>query len=93
MSRHHYNDIRRDGFFSRAGRFMTEPDAQDRVEGSQLRSMFLPKLSRDGQKALRDNRNFVRSQLKRGIRQTSIIWRWNSIDEGSPPSWEVRQGS
>lgn len=64
MSAHHYNDIRRDGFTSGFGRFWAEPGHMDRIEGSQLRKMFLPKLSREGQKALRDNRNFVRSQLK-----------------------------
>ncbi|OJJ42500.1 hypothetical protein ASPZODRAFT_137291 [Penicilliopsis zonata CBS 506.65] len=58
-----YTEIRRDGFISIFGRFLTD-DRIDRIEGSQLRSMFLPKLSREGQKALRDNRNFVRSQLK-----------------------------
>ncbi|RHZ47825.1 hypothetical protein CDV55_101056 [Aspergillus turcosus] len=64
MSAHHYNDIRRDGFVSEFGRFMTDPGRMERIEGSRLRSMFLPKLSREGQKALRDNHNFVRHQLK-----------------------------
>ncbi|EAW19308.1 uncharacterized protein NFIA_092690 [Aspergillus fischeri NRRL 181] len=64
MSAHHYNDIRRDGFISAFGRFMTDPGRMDRIAGSQLRSMFLPKLSREGQKALRDNPDFVRHQLK-----------------------------
>lgn len=64
MSAHHYNNIRRDGFASAFGRFMADPGRMDRIEGSQLRSMFLPKLSREGQKALRDNSGFVRSQLK-----------------------------
>lgn len=36
----------------------------ERTKGSQLRDMFLPKLSPEGQKALRDHPNFVRSQLK-----------------------------
>lgn len=64
MSAHHYNDIRRDGFVSTFGRFLAEPGRMDRIEGSQLRSMFLPKFSREAQKALRDNGHFVRSQLK-----------------------------
>lgn len=64
MSAHRYNDIRRDGFVSAFGRFMAVPGRMDRIEGSQLRSMFLPKLSPAGQKALRDNPDFVRSQLK-----------------------------
>ncbi|KAF7176372.1 hypothetical protein CNMCM7691_002501 [Aspergillus felis] len=64
MSAYQYNDIRRDGFVSAFGRFMADPGRMDRIEGSQLRSMFLPKLSREGQKALRDNFDFVRAQLK-----------------------------
>lgn len=64
MSMHHYNDIRRDAFISGFGRFMVDPGRMDRIEGSQLRSMFLPKLSREGQKALSKNSRFVRSQLK-----------------------------
>ncbi|KAF7131075.1 hypothetical protein CNMCM5793_004062 [Aspergillus hiratsukae] len=64
MSAHHYNDIRRDGFVSAFGRFMAEPGRMDRIGGSLLRSMFLPKLSREGQKELRDNPHFVRAQLK-----------------------------
>jgi hypothetical protein len=64
MSAHHYNNIHRDGFVSAFGRFMADPGRMDRIEGSQLQSMFLPKLSREGQKALRDNPNFVRAQLK-----------------------------
>ncbi|GIK05558.1 hypothetical protein Aspvir_009671 [Aspergillus viridinutans] len=64
MSSNHYNDIRRDGFVSEFGRFMADPGRMDRIEGSRLRSMFLPKLSREGQKALRDNPHFVRAQLK-----------------------------
>jgi hypothetical protein len=59
-----FNDIRRDGFCSGFGRFMAEPGRLDRIEGSHLRNMFLPKMSREGQKALRDNRHFVRGQLK-----------------------------
>lgn len=64
MSAHHNNDIHRDGFVSGFGRFMTESGRIDRIEGSQLRSMSLPKLSREGQKALRNSFHFVRSQLK-----------------------------
>lgn len=65
MSVHsNYDDIRRDGFSSAFGRFKADPGRMDRIEGSRLRSMFLPKLSREGQKVLRDNFGFVRSQLK-----------------------------
>lgn len=45
------------------GRFQAEPGPMDRVEGARLRSMFLPKLSREGQKAIGDNLSFVRCQL------------------------------
>ncbi|KAJ5485151.1 hypothetical protein N7539_005139 [Penicillium diatomitis] len=49
-------------FVSKYGRFMVEPGQLERVEGSELREMFLPKLTPLGQKALR-NSGFVRSQL------------------------------
>ena len=69
MSTYYYSQIRRDGFISAFGRFMTEPGRMDRVEGSQLRRMYLPKLSREGQKELRYNSNFIRSQLQHyGVR-------------------------
>ena len=45
------------------GRFQAEPGPMDRVEGARLRSMSLPKLSREGQKAIGDNLSFVRCQL------------------------------
>jgi hypothetical protein len=44
------------------GRFMVEPGRLERIEVSDLRRMFLPKLTREGKKAL-DNRHFVHSQL------------------------------
>lgn len=58
-----YKDIRRDRFVYGLGRFQAEPGPMDRVEGAHLRSMFLPKLSREGQKAIRDNLSFVCCQL------------------------------
>ncbi|KAF7716210.1 Uncharacterized protein PECH_005123 [Penicillium ucsense] len=49
-------------FVSRYGRFMVEPGHLERVEGSELREMFLPKLTPLGRKAL-SNRDFVRCKL------------------------------
>ncbi|KAJ5721961.1 uncharacterized protein N7483_009895 [Penicillium malachiteum] len=56
--------VSRDGFTSSYGRFLTERDRAERVDSATLRSMFLPKLTRLGQKALDDQRNFVRNQLQ-----------------------------
>ncbi|KAJ6028859.1 hypothetical protein N7540_004435 [Penicillium herquei] len=58
------NEIRRDGFISSYGQFRTERDRAERVDGATLRSMFLPTLTRLGQKSLNDKREFVRSQLQ-----------------------------
>lgn len=52
----------RDQFSSQYGRFTVY--GIERIEGSALREMFLPKLTPKGKKALRDDRDFVRSQLK-----------------------------
>ncbi|KAJ5107313.1 hypothetical protein N7456_003988 [Penicillium angulare] len=54
--------INREGFTSAHGRFLVH--GEDRIEGSRLRDMFLPRISREGQKALRDSFDFVRCQLK-----------------------------
>ncbi|KAK2756546.1 hypothetical protein FQN54_005439 [Arachnomyces sp. PD_36] len=64
MSKRYPDDIVRDGFASAHDRFMALPGGLDRVEGHRLRSMFLPKISPAGQRALRDNSDFVRCQLK-----------------------------
>lgn len=45
------------------GRFLVQPGRMERVDGQSLRTMFLPKLTRQGKKALLDNRDFVRCQL------------------------------
>lgn len=89
-----YKDIRRDGFVYGLGRFQAEPGPMDRVEGARLRGMFLPKLSREGQKAIRDNLSFVRCQLNHyGVQfEEEILWQWNCIDEESPPRRKVRPG-
>ncbi|KAJ5379113.1 hypothetical protein N7509_012232 [Penicillium cosmopolitanum] len=58
------HDVRRDGFISSLGRFMAEPGRVDRIEVEKLRSMFLPKLTPEGRKLLRDNSDFVGTQLK-----------------------------
>ncbi|GKZ29878.1 hypothetical protein AbraIFM66950_006839 [Aspergillus brasiliensis] len=54
--------ITRDGFTASFGRFRTTRGNNERVEPLSLRSMFLPKLSRKGQKMLRDRSDFVLSQ-------------------------------
>jgi hypothetical protein len=66
MSSPHYNDITRDGFACGFGRFYTQPGRLERVDGSSLRSMFLPKLSPEGRRKLNADYsgNFVRGQLK-----------------------------
>ncbi|GKZ26052.1 hypothetical protein AbraIFM66951_005078 [Aspergillus brasiliensis] len=58
------NAVPRDGFTSSFGRFCTARGSNERVDGLSLRSMFLPKLSREGQKMLRDRTDFVLSQLQ-----------------------------
>ncbi|PWY65546.1 hypothetical protein BO83DRAFT_401997 [Aspergillus eucalypticola CBS 122712] len=58
------NAITRDGFTSSFARFRTTRGDNERVDGSSLRRIFLPKLSREGQKILRDRTDFVRSQLQ-----------------------------
>ncbi|XRM46843.1 hypothetical protein ABZX51_009867 [Aspergillus tubingensis] len=58
------NAVTRDGFTSSFRRFRTTRGGNERVDSSSLRRMFLPKLSREGQKILRDRTDFVRSQLQ-----------------------------
>ncbi|KAJ5741426.1 hypothetical protein N7533_010835 [Penicillium manginii] len=57
-------DVRHDGLISSFGRFLTEPGRVERVDVSQLRSLFLPNLTPEGEELLRNAPNFVRSQLK-----------------------------
>ncbi|RAH44611.1 uncharacterized protein BO95DRAFT_454127 [Aspergillus brunneoviolaceus CBS 621.78] len=56
-------DVTRDGFTSAYGRFCTTQGRIERVDGATLRSIFLPKLSRSGQQAMRGRPDFVRGQL------------------------------
>lgn len=58
------NAATRDGFTSSFGQFRTKCGCNERVDSSSLRRMFLPKLSREGQKILPDRTDFVRSQLQ-----------------------------
>jgi hypothetical protein len=51
------------GFVIDKGRFLVEPGHLERIEARTLRRMFLPKLTREGAKALSENRHFVRCQL------------------------------
>lgn len=66
MSYYHDDEITRDGFACAYGRFYAQPGRVERVEGSSLRSMFLPKLTAEGRRQLNAgySDNFVRGQLK-----------------------------
>ncbi|KAH8590158.1 hypothetical protein B0O99DRAFT_521816 [Bisporella sp. PMI_857] len=66
MSSYEDSDITRDGFTCAYGRFYTQSGRVERVEGSSLRSMFLPKLTPEGRRQLDAgySDNFVRGQLK-----------------------------
>lgn len=64
MSGYRDTTITRDGFQSRHGRFLTENAWVARVDGASLRRMFLPKITPEGKKQLRDVPNFVRGQLQ-----------------------------
>ncbi|CEL07994.1 hypothetical protein ASPCAL11149 [Aspergillus calidoustus] len=57
--------ITRDGFTSEFGRFLTNQGRIERVDGAPLRRMmFIPKMTREAQKQLRDHRDFIRGQLQ-----------------------------
>ncbi|RYP48153.1 hypothetical protein DL769_011236 [Monosporascus sp. CRB-8-3] len=58
------NSIFRDGFEFCHDRFYAHPGRAERVEVSTLRSMFLPRLTPEANKRLRDNYEFVQCQLK-----------------------------
>ncbi|KAG0648135.1 hypothetical protein D0Z07_5989 [Hyphodiscus hymeniophilus] len=66
MAYYHDNDITRDGFTCSYGRFHALPGDVERVEGSSLRSMFLPTLNPKGRKLINacHSDHFVRGQLK-----------------------------
>lgn len=57
-----YDATREYKFVSEYGRFLVEPGRLERIEGSELRKMFLPKLTPLGRRAL-NNSDFVRCQL------------------------------
>ncbi|ETS87113.1 hypothetical protein PFICI_00941 [Pestalotiopsis fici W106-1] len=62
-----YHEVVSDGFAYRYGRFYAlVPNRVERVQGSHLRQMFLPKLTPEANKRLRDSHEdtFVRGQLK-----------------------------
>ncbi|KAJ5905353.1 uncharacterized protein N7473_002269 [Penicillium subrubescens] len=46
------------------GNFLVDPGHMGRIEGPTLRKMFLPRITREGQKAISQNSHFVRCQLK-----------------------------
>jgi hypothetical protein len=57
--------VTRDGFKCAYGRFVTEsPYNLERIEGSRLKELFIPRLTKEANKLLRDHRHFVRGQLQ-----------------------------
>lgn len=63
MASHRDESVKRDGFASQYGRF-TAHDIE-RIDGSVLQRMFVPKVTREGQRELyRHGPSFIRSQLK-----------------------------
>ncbi|KAL4969040.1 uncharacterized protein BDV14DRAFT_166165 [Aspergillus stella-maris] len=58
------SEINRNGFISLHGRFLTASGRTDRVSSAMLKEMFIPKITREAQKALRDNHHFVKAQLQ-----------------------------
>jgi hypothetical protein len=50
-------------FVNNHGIFLVQPGHMERIEGQTLRKMFLPDITREGQKALSQNSRFVRCQL------------------------------
>ena len=57
-----YNRITCNGFESGFGRFFAQ--GVERVDGARLKALFLPTLTKEANKLLRDQRNFVRGQLQ-----------------------------
>ncbi|KAL4784615.1 hypothetical protein BJX76DRAFT_367481 [Aspergillus varians] len=66
--------ITRDGFSYEYGRFYTTNGRVERVDGASLQRMFLPKLTPEGNKQLRDHMDFVRSQLQHYTEQMHREW-------------------
>ncbi|KAI2472342.1 hypothetical protein F4781DRAFT_384241 [Annulohypoxylon bovei var. microspora] len=59
-----YSPVAQDGFEFSHDRFLTHPSRAEREEPHFLRNMFLPKLTPEANKRLRDHGNFVSDQLK-----------------------------
>ena len=57
-------DVQRDGFVYGLEGFRAYPGPMKRIEGPQLRLMFLPKLTYQAQSLFRSNPGLVRSQLR-----------------------------
>lgn len=58
-----YDDIIRDGFTYGFGRFYALGGVE-RIDSSHLKTMFLPRLTPEANKLLRDHHSFVRGQLQ-----------------------------
>jgi hypothetical protein len=58
-----YDDIARNGFTCAFGRFYAKGRVE-RIDGSRLKAMFLPRLTPEANKLLRDHSDFVRGQLQ-----------------------------
>jgi hypothetical protein len=60
------NDITRDGFVYSRGKFYAQLGRVERVEGSSLRGMFIPRITPEGRRLLDGSLSgfFVRGQLK-----------------------------
>lgn len=57
-----YGEITRDGFRCSYGRFFAQ--GVERIEGSRLKAMFLPRLAPEAKQLLRNHSSFVRGQLQ-----------------------------
>lgn len=64
MSIYESGEVTREGFAFGYGRFFANPGRVEVVSGQELRAMFLPKMTAEGRKKIRDNGCFVRGQLK-----------------------------
>jgi len=60
------DEVKRDGFIFAYGRFYVQKGRVERVDGARLKDMFLPKLTGEANKLIRDHHDdlFVRGQLK-----------------------------
>jgi hypothetical protein len=58
-----YDEIVRDGFTCGFGRFFAKGRVE-RIDGPRLKAMFLPRLTPEANRLLRDHSHFVRGQLQ-----------------------------